>query len=217
MLTIYLHHFSSYSQKAKVAFYEKGIDFALRELDFTEAITREFAELWPVQRFPVMTDGDAVVFEATCIAEYLDLNFPDTPRLIPSDPAAALDVRMWDRFFDNYVMYPVQRIVGAAIGWEPKDSGGVERAREMLVASYGILDDRMADREWAAGEDFTLADAASAPALLYADWTEAIPATFTHVHAYRARLLARPSYARALDEARPFRHLFPLGAPEGRD
>ena len=69
MLTIYLHHFSSYSQKAKVAFYEKGIDFALRELDFTEAITREFAELWPVQRFPVMTDGDAVVFEATCIAE----------------------------------------------------------------------------------------------------------------------------------------------------
>ena len=75
----------------------------------------------------------------------------------------------------------------------------------------------MTDRTWAVGESFGLADCAAAPALLYADWTHAIPARFAAVHAYRHRLLGRASYARALDEARPYRHLFPLGAPEGRD
>ena len=34
------------------------------------------------------------------------------------------------------------------------------------------------------------------------------------LRAYRARLLSRPSVARAVDEARPFRSYFPLGAPD---
>jgi glutathione S-transferase len=41
-----------------------------------------------------------------------------------------------------------------------------------------------------------------------------IDPAFGHLRAYRARLLARPSIARAVDEARPFRKLFPLGAPD---
>lgn len=217
MLTLYLHPLSSYSQKAKTALYEKDVEFETKLLGDDEAVSQAFAALWPIQRFPVMTDGERFVFEATCIVEYLDLHYPDTARLIPADPAAALDVRMWDRFFDNYVMYPMQRIVGTALGWEPADSEGANRARAMLDAAYGILDDRMAGRAWAAGGEFSLADCAAAPALLYADWTHAIPERCEEVRAYRARLLARASYARALDEARPYRHLFPLGAPEGRD
>ena len=87
----------------------------------------------------------------------------------------------------------------------------------MLETSYALLDRRMTDRTWAVGDSFSLADCAAAPALLYADWTHAIPKHFAAVHAYRRRLLGRPSYARALDDARPYRHLFPLGAPVDRD
>ncbi len=212
-LALYLHPLSSYSQKAITAFYEKGVTFEARQLDNDGPISREFAALWPIGRFPILTDGDRLVFEATGIIEYLDARHP-TPRLIPADPLLAAETRMWDRFFDNYVMTPQQHIVFAAIGREP-DHGA--NWRSQLDTAYTVLDRRMNGRLWVAGDGFTLADCAAAPALHYADWTHPIPAGLVHLYAYRARLLARPSYARALDEARPYRHLFPLGVPEGRD
>jgi glutathione S-transferase len=216
-LVMYLHPLSLYAQKAKIAFYEKGIAFEARTLDGGEPDASAFAALWPIGRFPVLLDGDELVFEATCIIDYLDMRFPGGGiRLIPADPAAAVQVRMWDRFFDNYVSYPQQRLVYAAIGREPDDGTGGARWKAALDIAYALLDARMAARDWAAG-DFSLADCAAAPALLYGDWSHRIPARFGHLLAYRQRLLARPSYARALDEARPYRHMFPLGAPVDRD
>lgn len=215
-LKLYLHPFSSYCQNAITAFYEKDIAFEARMLDGTEPVASEFAALWPFGKFPILTDNGKLVFEATGIIEYLEAAYPHSRRLIPSDPLASADVRMWDRFFDNYVNYPQQRLVYIALGREHDDGG--DRWRAMLDTAYAFLDRHMAGREWASGDEFSLADCAAAPSLLYADWTYAIAEEFTNVWAYRKRLLARPSYARALDEARPFRHLFPLGAPEeGRD
>lgn len=215
-LALYLHPLSSYVQKAKTGFYEKGIAFESLMLDGSDPVTSEFAARWPVGRFPVLVDGDALIFEATSIIDYLDARFPETPRLVPEGAMAAVEVRMWDRFFDNYVNYPQQRLVYLAIGREPDDGEDGAKWKAALETSYGLLDARMAHRTWVAG-DFSLADCAAAPALLYADWTHPIPKQFTALHAYRQRLLERPSYARALDEARPYRHMFPLGAPTDRD
>lgn len=216
-LTVYLHPLSSYCQKATTAFYEKGVPFEAKMLDGSEPVAGEFAALWPIGRFPVATDGDRLIFEATGIIEHLEVLYPDRARLVPEDPAVAAEVRMWDRFFDNYINYPQQRLIYLALGREPDDGEDGARWKAALDTACAFLDRRMAGREWAAGERFSLADCAAAPALLYADWTYPIAERFGHVRAYRARLLARPSYARALDEARPYRHLFPLGAPEGRD
>ena len=216
-LAFYEHPFSSYVQKAKTALYEKGIPFESKMIDGSEPIASEFAALWPIRRFPVMVDDGQFVFEATGIIEYLEARFPETGRLIPADLPLAAEVRMWDRFFDNYVSYPQGRLVFMAIGREPDDGKGGAAWKSMLETSYALLDRRMAGRTWAVGEDFSLADCAAAPALLYADWTHRIPARFAAVQAYRRRLLARPSYARALDDARPYRKLFPLGAPVDRD
>ncbi|MDQ0463874.1 glutathione S-transferase [Caulobacter ginsengisoli] len=216
-LAMYLHPLSSYVQKAKTGFYEKGVPFEAKMLDGSEPVASEFGALWPIGKFPVVVDNGQLVFEATGIIEYLEAKYPDTPRLIPASPAAAAEVRMWDRFFDNYVNYPQQRIVYLAIGREPADGQDGARWKDEFDKAYALLDKRMEGREWAAADQFSLADCAAAPALLYADWTYAIPRQFKHLWAYRDRLLARPSYARALDEARPYRHMFPLGAPEGRD
>jgi len=124
-------------------------------------------------------------------------------------------VRLMDRFFDNYVQTPLQKVVFDSIrAQENRDRQGLEEAQAMLGLSYGWLDGVMADREWAAGDAFTLADCAAAPALFYADWVRPIDESFAHLRAYRKRLLARPSMARAVDEARPFRAYFPLGAPD---
>jgi glutathione S-transferase len=122
---------------------------------------------------------------------------------------------MMDRFFDNYISGPQQAIVFESI--RPpgnRDPYGVTQASAMLDTAYAWLDDRMKTREWAAGDNFSLADCAAAPALFYADWTHAIDKRFANVHAYRQRLLARPSFARAVNEARPYRSFFPLGAPD---
>ncbi|HEX4696035.1 glutathione S-transferase family protein [Sphingomonas sp.] len=213
-ISLYEHPLSSYAQKAKTAFYEKGVPFESKMLDGSEPVASEFAALSPLGKFPLVTDGTRVVFESTAIIEYLEMRFPDTPRLVPGDPMTAVEARMWDRFFDNYLEMPFQRIVGTAIGLEVCDEA---KMRGQLDTAYAMLDRHMAAREWAAGDAFSLADCSAAPALLYADWTHAIPKEHANVWAYRDRLLARPSYARALDEARPYRHMFPLGAPEGRD
>ena len=211
---LYAHPFSSYSQKALLALYENGTAFEYRSLEQPEA-REELAALWPMRRFPVLVDRGRTILEASCIVEYLDLHHPGPVRLIPADPATALEVRMLDRVFDNYVSTPQQKVVFDSLRpADSRDDYGVTEARTMLETAYAWLDRHMAGREWAAGEDFSLADCAAAPFLFYADWTHPIDPAFANVHAYRARLLARPAFARAVDEGRPYRSYFPLGAPD---
>src|SRR5262249_41078240 len=175
----------------------------------------ELAALWPLKKIPVLVDGCQTVVETSIIIEHLGLHHPGPVPLIPEDPRAALDVRMMDRYFDNYVTAPMQRILpGRLRPGDPRDRHGVAEAREMLEVAYRWLDGALMGREWAAGDTFSLADCAAAPALFYADWAHPIGEAFSSVRAYRRRLLARPSVARAVDEARPYRPLFPLGAPD---
>jgi len=209
---LYAHPFSSYCQKALVALYENATPFDYRNLEDPQA-NAELAALWPMKRFPILVHGERTVLEATCIIEYLDLRFPGPVRLIPEDRDAALDVRMLDRFFDNYISTPQQKVVFDRIR-DDRDPHGVVEARAMLETAYAWLDRHMATREWATGKAFTLADCAAAPFLFYADWTHPIDTRFANVHAYRQRLLERPSFKRAVDEARPYRGYFPLGAQD---
>lgn len=214
MLKLFAHPFSSYCQKALIALYENGTPFEYRMLD-NEQASSELASLWPLKRFPVLVDGDRTIVESSIIIEHLDIHHPGPVHLVPEEARAALQVRTMDRFFDNYVMTPMQRIVFDAMRPEERrDPQGVAEAREVLDRAYDWLDGAVAGREWAAGEAFSLADCAAAPSLFYADWVHPVGEAFPHVRAYRARLLARPSFARAVDEARPYRRFFPPGAPD---
>jgi glutathione S-transferase len=215
-LHLYAHPFSSYCQKVLIALYEHDLPFTWRPINNGDATAEEeFAQRWPMRHMPLLTDGGRDVVEASIVIEYLERYRGDAPPLIPLDAEPALHVRFLDRYFDNYVMTPMQRIVYDHIRpADQRDARGVADARALLERSYAWLDAHMAGREWAAGGDFTLADCAAAPALFYADWVHPIPARCEHARAYRARLLARPSFARAVDEARPYRKLFPPGAPD---
>lgn len=215
-LKLYSHPFSSYCQKVLIALYENDIEFDYRMLAPNDAAAfEELEKLWPFKKFPVLTDGERVLREATIIIEYLDVHHPGKTRLIPADPSAALETRFMDRFFDNYVMNTQQVLVFDRLRPEDsRDPYGVEQAKKALLTAYRWLDGTMRDRRWAIGDAFTLADCAAAPALFYADWSFPIPAEFANVLAYRKRLLAHPAFARAVDEARPYRKYFPLGAPD---
>lgn len=208
---LYAHPFSSYCQKVLVALYENDTAFEYRHLDEGDHM-RELTGRWPVGRFPLLVDDGRTVIEASTIIEYLQLHYPGPRRLLPDDPELALEVRIMDRVFDNYISTPQQACVFDALRPDDaRDPYGVARAQELLETAYLWLDARMADRKWAAGDAFSLADCGAAPFLFYAHWTHPIPKQHRHLWAYRRRLLERPSFARAVDEARPYRSLFPLG------
>jgi glutathione S-transferase len=213
---LYAHPFASYCWKVLVALYENHTAFTYRSLgpEDPQAAT-ELEALWPLKKFPVLVDEGRPVIESSVIIEYLTLRYPGPVRLIPAKPEAALEVRFLDRYFDNYIMTPMSKIVTNQLRPEDRrDSYGVEEARAALDTAYDWLDGTMMRRTWAVGDDFTLADCAAAPSLFYADWAHPIGERFSHVRSYRSRLLARPSVVRVVDEARPFRQFFPLGAPD---
>jgi glutathione S-transferase len=213
-LQLFAHPFSSYCQKVLVALYENEQPFEYRSLEDPAAMA-ELKVRWPFARFPLLVDDGHTVVESTIIIEHLMLKHGGRTRWLPEDPVEALEVRFLDRFFDNDVMTAMQKPVFAAIkqGAVRRDEALVE-ARRALELAYGWLEQRLTGRAWAAGTALSLADCAAAPSLFYADWVHPIAAHFPVLRAYRSRLLAWPAFARAVDEARPYRPYFPLGAPD---
>jgi glutathione S-transferase len=215
-LALYGHLFSSYTQKVLMALYENGTPFEFRAIwQDTPQHVAEWLKRWPLRKFPMLLDGDRTVVETSIIIEYLQLNHPGPVRLIPADPMKALDVRFLDRFFDLHVMNMMQIAVNGALTGDPvKRKDGHDESIAKLELAYAWLDGELAGRSWALGDAFTMADCAAAPSLFYADWVHRIPESYPTLRAYRTRLLARPSFARCVEDARQFRPLFPLGAPD---
>ena len=213
-LTLYSHPLSSYCQKVLIALRENEIPFTYRHLEEPGA-EQERAALWPMGRFPVLVDDGRTIAESSIIIEYLDRRYPGPVRLLPDDRDAALEIRFMDRFFDNYVMTAMQAPVSEALRPESTRMEEVmARTRQALDTAYAWLEERLSGRTWAAGGSFTMADCAAAPSLFYADWVHQIGPDFPRLRTYRSRLLARPSFARAVEEGRPYRSYFPLGAPD---
>jgi glutathione S-transferase len=214
-LQLFGHPFSSYTWKALIPLWANAIPFEFRSVgpDQPEN-SAEFARLSPFGQFPLLVDDDGVVAESTCIIEHLDAHHPGEHRWIP-DGELGHRVRFLDRVFDLRVMAPMQAVVFDAIRpEETRNPADRVLARERLETAYNWLEANLTEEPWAAGAAFTLADCAAAPSLFYADWVNEIGDGRPRLKAYRARLLAHPAAARAVDEARPYRPYFPLGAPD---
>ncbi len=215
-LVLYGHLFSSYTQKVLLSLYENSTPFEFRSLGpDTPQHAAEWLRRWPLRKFPLLVDGERNVVETSIIIEYLQLKHPGPVRLIPADPMAALEVRFMDRFFDLHVMNAAQLAVDGALTGDPvKRQEGVANSVQKLELAYSWLEGHLKGKAWAVGAEFTLADCAAAPSLFYGDWIHPISDAYPTLRAYRTRLLARPSFARAVDDARQYRSLFPLGAPD---
>lgn len=213
-LTLCYHPLASFCHKVLIALYEAQTPFAPQLIDLMDGDAKaRFLDLWPVGKIPVLRDDarDKTVPETTIIIEYLDRHYPGSRRLLPADEDARLEARLWDRFFDLYVHAPMQAIVGDRLRpEEARDPTGVAAAKATLAVAYGMIEKRMAERTWAAGGDFSLADCAAAPALFYAGIVAPFPPGHASLAAYFERLVARPSFARVLAEARPYFAMFPF-------
>jgi glutathione S-transferase len=213
-LTLYLHPLASFCHKVLVALYEAGTPFEPRLVDFgNPADKAEVLAAWPVGKIPILVDAarGRTVPESTAIIEYLDRHHPGRIALLPADPDACFEARLWDRFFDLYVHQPMQKIVTDRLRAPGEnDTRGVAEARGTLATAYAMLERRLEPGRWAAGATFTIADCAAVPALFYAGIVEPFPAGHARLRDYFERLLERPSVQRTLDEARPYFDFFPF-------
>lgn len=214
MLALYGHPFSSYTWKALIALYANGTKFEFRELgEDHPAYGAVVAAAGPSGQFPVLVDGAVTVFEATSIIEHLHLNHPGPAPLLPADPPDAIRTRMLDRVFDLHVMAPMQEIVGEAIRAGGQPSAEVRaRFEARLDRAYRWIEGWL--ESYTQRDHVTLIECAAAPSLFYADWVYQIPAELPRLKAWRAHLLTLPPVARCVEDARPYRHFFPLGAPD---
>ena len=218
MLRLFAHPFSSYCMKVLIPLWADRTPFSYRHIENGHpdepANAAYLLARSPFGQFPLLMDGDRAIFESTPIIDYLALHYPGSNRWIPAGDEG-LRVRFLDRFFDLHVMSNMQKVVGDQLRPEGKrDPFGVAKARSDLGKAYDWLETNLATDQWAVGDNFTLADCTAGPSLLYADWVEEISPSRPRLAAYRARLLAHPAVARAVDEARPYRSYFPLGAPD---
>jgi glutathione S-transferase len=213
-LTLYYHPLASFCHKVLIALYENETPFEARIVDLADpGSSAEMLAHWPVGKIPVLRDHGRgqTVPETSVIVEYLAHHHPGPVPLLPAEPERALAARLWDRFFDLYVGTPMSKIVTDRLRPAGRgDPAGVEEAMATLARAYDLVEDRLVPGAWAAGDGFTLADCAAAPALFYADIVRPFRDTHPRLAAYQDRLLARPSVARTLAEARPYFPLFPL-------
>lgn len=210
-LSLYLHPLASYCWKVLVALYEAETPFHAVRIDGAPKENSAFAELWPLAKMPLLRDGERVVPETSNIIEYLQAHHPGSARLIPADGEAAREVRLWDRFFDLYLHTPMQKFVSDRL--RPvgaKDGAGVDEARATLDTAYTMLDRRMAERRWAAGDVFSMADCAAMPPLFYCDAVHPYRAAYPALASYFERLVLRPSVQRVIREAQPWMKYFPF-------
>jgi glutathione S-transferase len=212
-LTLHMHPLASFCHKVLIALYENGTPFEPYVVDLGDAAANAaFKTLWPMGNMPVLRDEarDRTVAETSIIIEYLDHHYPGAIRFIPADPELALQARFGDRFYDLYVQQPMQKIVTDRLRPAGEnDHHGVGQARTLLQTAYGVIEHEMASRIWAAGEAFTIADCAAAPALFYANMVAPFGDTHHRIAAYFGRLSQRPSFARVLREAEPYFKLIP--------
>jgi glutathione S-transferase len=212
-LKLYFHPLSSFCQKVLVALYENDTPFEPRIIDLSKpSEAAELEALWTMRKFPVLRDEamDRTVPESSIIIEYLDQHYPGETRFLPADPELARQTRMRDRFFDLYLQLPMQKVVGDRLRPAGKgDAFGVEQAKAQLQTALGMVDGDMATKTWAMGDAFSMADCAAVPAVYYANLVTPFTSTHKHAAAYLDRLMNRPSVARTVKEAEPYRKLFP--------
>jgi len=213
-----MHPLAAYCQKVLIALYENGTPFESRFVDLGDPASRDaFFKVWPLGRFPVLHDDahGCTLPESSIIIEHLDRHYPGSTPLIPANPERALEVRLRDRLMDFYVQDQVTKIITDRLRpADQRDQFGVARARETLRKAYDVIEDDLRSRTWLAGDVFSMADCAAAPALFYANMVMALEDAHPHTAAYLLRLMQRPSFKRVLDEARPYLHLVPKESAE---
>jgi glutathione S-transferase len=191
-MQLYYHPRSPYSHKVMIALAEKRVAF---EPVLVRPDDERLAKLTPIKKVPLLVLADGwKIPESTIIIEYVDTQFSTGTRLIPEDRDQARQTRFHDRIADLYITEPLMALL--------LERGDADAAHVRIDAMLTGLDAHLGKRAWVMGEAFTMADCSLIPALRYARELHPFD-RHTHVTAYFARALERPSVKGVFDEVAP--------------
>jgi GST-like protein len=197
--------------KVSIMLEEIGLAYEPHMIDIgqNETWTPEFLSLNPNGKIPAIIDPDGPdgkpfgLFESGAILVYLA---EKTGKFLPKDPARRYETLAWV-FFQMAAVGPMFGQVGffhKFAGREYED----KRPRDRYVAEskrlLGVLESRLADRDWIMGEDYTIADIATLGWVrnlvgFYGAGDLVDYASLKHVPAWLERGLARPAVQRGLE------------------
>jgi len=198
--------------KVSIALEELGLAYEPHRVDFggNEQKSPEFVSLNPNGRIPAIIDPDGPggkpigLFESGAILVYLA---EKTGKLIPADPAARYEMLCWVMFqmggigpmfgqFGHFHKFAAEKVAN--------NSYPVERYRDESKRLLSVLEERLKDRQWIMGDEYTIADIATFPWVRGADvfygGREVLDyAGFSAVMAWLERCLARPAAQKGLE------------------
>lgn len=206
MITLYTWSTPN-GRKVSIALEELGLPYEVRAVDITrgEQFDPAFLALNPNNRIPVIVDGEGpggapiTVIESGAILLYLA---EKTGRLLPADTRGRSEAIQWLMF----QMGGIGPMLGQAhhfLRYAPEPVPyAIERYAKEAARLYGVLDTRLAAREWLAGDEYTVADIATYPWIGRHDWQRIDLADYPNVARWFAAVGARPAVQRGMEVPR---------------
>ncbi|MRG56259.1 glutathione S-transferase family protein [Phyllobacterium sp. SYP-B3895] len=198
-LVLISHLLCPYVQRAAIALAEKGVPFEKIYIDLA-AKPDWFLKISPLGKVPLLRvpqadGGEAILFESSVIAEYIDESQPG-PKLHPADALTRARHRGWMEFGSSILsdLWALETT---------KDAAVFEEKRKAITEKFGRVEEVFGDGPFFAGASFSLVDAVFAPIFRYFDTFDEIVelgifTDYPKVRAWRAALAARPSVREAV-------------------
>ena len=187
-------------RRVRIFLAEKGIEVPMVDVDMMkgENATPEFLALNPLGKLPVLAlDDGTILTESMAICRYFEELHPEPP-LFGRDPLERAKVEMWNRRMELEIAYPMTQVFQHGYEfWKDRITqvpAFGEVCREKLRDRMNWLDGELADRNYIAGDSYTVADITAQCGLLMGKAVDMrIPESLANLSRWYESVVSRPT------------------------
>lgn len=211
---LYGPHWSAYTRTARLALIEKGVAYALQEVDFAgeRGMPPEQRTRHPFAKVPAMQHGDYWLYETAAIGRYVDAAFSGPP-LQPSEPKALGRMTQIICILDAYLSFEIRMGLVSELLTKPllgleTDEARAAKAAEAVASGFAALEVLIANAPFMTGDTLSLADLHTAPLIGYLMLTPGGPdlvAPHTRLQRWWDGIADRPSIVQTAPDLNAFR------------
>lgn len=210
MITLYSGPLSLFSRKVEIALREKNLAFERIMVPFNQTTGYdpkhpEVVAINPKQQVPVLNDDGIVLYDSTVILEYLEDAYPEPP-LLPLCPGARARCRLDELYADEIMLQALKPLMHRTSPPSTDQTRRFAQETDALIAEnalekhYGVLEDRLAGREFF-GDAISVADIALFMSVLFSLRLGGPSlAPFDGLSRWFERLKPRPAFTQAAVE-----------------